>query len=79
MKGEYNEVEHGEIEINDREIAKERADGEEITDPEYYQKVQHEGWKDLREKPRSCTDILFLVSGIDHINCSFSILTRLSL
>jgi hypothetical protein len=25
------------------------------------EKLQHEGWKDLREKPRWCTDILFLV------------------
>lgn len=36
---------------------------EETQDPEYNDKLQHEGWKDLREKSRWCTDILFLVYG----------------
>ena len=26
------------------------------------QKMVHEGWKDLKEKKRGCTDFLFLVS-----------------
>ena len=36
-------------------------------DPEYNDKCQHEGWKDLREKPRWCTDVLFMVSSAKNL------------
>lgn len=39
------------------------AKEEETHDPEYNEKLQHEGWKDLREKSRWCTDVLFLVGN----------------
>jgi hypothetical protein len=35
------------------------------SDPEYTQKLEHEGWKDLKEKPRWCTDVIFLVSVLN--------------
>lgn len=56
-KVEYNEVEHGELEVQNQEI----SNDVEITDPEYFEKLKHEGWQDLKDKPRWCTDILFLV------------------
>ena len=51
------------------------ADKDETQDPEYNEKVEHEGWKDIREKPRWCTDIFFLVNK--YYECSYRAFTTI--